>query len=105
MDVPEKQMSPKGGEPDIQEDPAVSLENGTMYPNDKHLGHGELEVIRIREGNGVLRQLRAAELWMDRKLKIEGMGAERIPESDRKPPRVVNVCTLIPDCPQVPERV
>ncbi|KAH8801470.1 nucleoside transporter [Xylogone sp. PMI_703] len=57
----------------------------------EYFGHGELEVIKIREGNSVLRKLRAAEMWMDRKLKIESMGAERIPEDERRPPQILNM--------------
>lgn len=72
-------------------DPPPSLENGFVDQNTTHLGHGEVEVIKIREGNAVLRKLREGELWLDRKLKIEGMGAERIPESERRPPHVLNV--------------
>ncbi|OQV02853.1 hypothetical protein CLAIMM_07978 [Cladophialophora immunda] len=74
-----------------KETPTASLESGILEPQEPHLGHGELEVIKIRDGNPVLRKLREAELWLDHKLKIEGMGAERIPESQRRPPHVANM--------------
>lgn len=72
--------------PHVMETPATDLDSGH-----EGLGQGELQVIRIREGSSVLRKLRDAEMWMDRKWKIEGMGAERIPEDKRQPPRLVNV--------------
>ena len=75
----------------VQERPAASLENGVVDSDSERLGHGELEVLRIRDGNSVLRKLRGFEEWLDKKLKVEGMGAERIPESKRKPPRTANV--------------
>ena len=71
----------------------ASLENGVVDENTTRFGHGEVDVIKIQEGNAVLRKLREAELWLDRKLKIEGMGAERIPDSERRPPHVLNVST------------
>ncbi|KAL6249913.1 hypothetical protein RBB50_002214 [Rhinocladiella similis] len=69
----------------------ASLENGVVDENTTRFGHGEVDVIKIQEGNAVLRKLREAELWLDRKLKIEGMGAERIPDSERRPPHVLNM--------------
>lgn len=83
------------GDDVVNETSAASLEAGTIENQEGHLGDGELEVIKIREGNPVLRKLREAELWMDHKLKIEGMGAERIPESQRRPPHVINVRLLL----------
>ena len=58
-----------------------------MDPNDA----GEGEVMKIRQGNSVLRSLRKAETWMDRKMKLEAMGVERIPEDKREPPSILNV--------------
>lgn len=58
-------------------------------PNDP----GERTVANIRQSNGVLRRLRDVETWMDRKMKVEGMGVERIPENKRKPPQILNVST------------
>ncbi|EXJ80554.1 hypothetical protein A1O1_08700 [Capronia coronata CBS 617.96] len=74
----------------VQDGPASSLESGVAEPS-VHLGKGELEVIRIREGNVVLRKLRGAEEWMDKKLHVEGTGAQRILESERHPPRLANM--------------
>jgi hypothetical protein len=73
------------------QDPA-SLESGNVEMQEIHLHNGELDVIKIQEGNVVLRKMREAEMWLDRKLKIEGMGAERIPENQRRPPHIINVC-------------
>jgi len=56
-------------------------------PNDP----GEIQVANIRRTNGVLRHLRNLETWMDRKMKFEAMGVERIPEDKRKPPQILNV--------------
>ena len=55
-------------------------------------GHGELEVAHIRERVSILRKLRAVEAWMDKKVGVEKTGAERIPEDQRRPPSVLNVC-------------
>lgn len=52
---------------------------------------GEAEVIKIRNGNKVLRKLRDMEEWMNRKMKFEAMGVERIPEDKRQPPQTLNV--------------
>jgi hypothetical protein len=88
METLEKQTSDSMTK--IQENPIVDVESGRAV-SEQNLGHGELQVVRIREGNSMLRKLREAEMWMDRKWKIEGMGAERIPENERRPPRMVNV--------------
>jgi hypothetical protein len=74
----------------------AKAEEGLVHEHDgDHLvdvnDYGEVEVMRIRQSNFILRKLRAAETWMDRKLHVEGMGVERIPEDKRKAPHVVNV--------------
>lgn len=56
---------------------------------------GEAEVVNIRQGNKVLRSLRELETWMDRKLKFEAMGVERIPENSRRPPQLLNASTSL----------
>ena len=55
---------------------------------------GEAQVATIRQSNGVLRWLRHAETWLDRKLNFEAMGVERMPESKRRPPEILNVSDL-----------
>lgn len=65
------------------------------FPTDAHLGRGEIEVIRIRQGNAVLRKLKAAEEWMDRKLGVESTGAERVREDQRRPPHILNVTLIV----------
>ena len=55
---------------------------------------GELQVIEIRESNSILRKLKAAEEWMDKKFGVETTGADRIPESQRHPPSILNVCSM-----------
>ena len=52
---------------------------------------GEADVVKIRQKYGVLRRLRDAETWLDRKLKFEAMGVERIPDEKRRPPQKLNV--------------
>ncbi|MCJ1245876.1 hypothetical protein MMC30_003080 [Trapelia coarctata] len=56
-------------------------------PNDP----GEIRAANIRRVNGLLRRLRNFETWMDRKMKFEAMGVERIPEDKRKPPQILNM--------------
>ncbi len=56
------------------------------------LGHGELEVMAMRERIPILRKLRAMEAWLDKKVGIETTGADRIPEDQRRPPSIFNVC-------------
>lgn len=55
-------------------------------------GRGELKVIEMRENNSILRKLRLTEEWLDKKFGVESTGADRIPESQRKPPSILNVC-------------
>ena len=55
-------------------------------------GRGELEVIAIRERIPILRKLRAIEAWLDNKFGVETIGADRIPEDQRRPPSIFNVC-------------
>ena len=57
---------------------------------------GEVQVSNIRKGNGMLRRLRAAETWFDRRLNFEAMGVERVPENKRQPPQSLNVRLLFP---------
>ncbi|KIW14564.1 hypothetical protein PV08_07348 [Exophiala spinifera] len=83
MNDPEKGMSTDTSK--AVDPPPVGLDDD----HEQGLGKGELQVIRIRDGSSLLRKLRQAEVWMDRKLRIEGMGAERIPENERKPPRMM----------------
>ena len=64
-----------------------STRDHVVDPNDA----GEGRVLKIRQGNSVLRGLRSAETWMDSKMKFEAMGVERIPEDKRKPPSILNV--------------
>lgn len=53
---------------------------------------GELEVMAMRERIPILRKLRAIEAWLDKKFGIETIGADRIPEDERQPPSIFNVC-------------
>jgi hypothetical protein len=55
-------------------------------------GLGELEVMAMRERIPILRKLRAIEAWLDKKFGIETTGADRIPEDERRPPSIFNVC-------------
>ncbi|KAE8375250.1 permease for cytosine/purines, uracil, thiamine, allantoin-domain-containing protein [Aspergillus bertholletiae] len=43
------------------------------------------------EGNGLLRSLRNVETWVDRRLGVEVMGIERVPEDQRRPPQKLNM--------------
>lgn len=53
-------------------------------------------VATLREKSSILSKLRAAELWLDRKLNFEAMGVERVLEDQRRPPRSINVSYLKP---------
>jgi hypothetical protein len=55
-------------------------------------GLGELEVIVMRERIPILRKLSAMEAWLDKKFGIETTGADRIPDDERRPPSIFNVC-------------
>ena len=66
-----------------------SLEAGEVH--EPVLGRGEVEVIEMRKRVPVLRKLKAAEAWLDKKLGIETTGADRIPEDQRRPPSILNV--------------
>lgn len=69
-------------------------EERSLHTGEVHgatLGRGELEVAEMRERISVLRKLRAAESWMDKKFGIETTGADRIPENQRRPPSIINV--------------
>lgn len=72
---------------DVAEAPSKDIESGSIRTAPDH-GQGELEVGKIQQGNKALRKMRAAESWLDRKFKVEGMGAERVLVQDRKHPHV-----------------
>ena len=55
---------------------------------------GEAQVVKIRQHNRFLRSLRTFETGLDRKMKFEAMGVERIPEDKRRPPQILNVSAL-----------
>jgi len=54
-----------------------------------HASRSDIAV--LRDKSSLLGKLRAVELWLDKKLKVEPMGIERIPEDKRRPPSVFNV--------------
>lgn len=75
-------------------EPYQDEEQGSLHVGEymsPSLGHGELEVIAMRERIPILRKLRAAEAWLDKKLGIETTGADRVPEGERRPPSIFNV--------------
>jgi hypothetical protein len=57
-------------------------------------GRGELQVIEIRSRNSILRRLKSAEEWLDKKFGVETTGANRILEDQRRPPSIFNVSLL-----------
>ncbi|RAQ45676.1 nucleoside transporter [Aspergillus flavus] len=61
--------------------------NTAVDPGDE----GEKRMRHIQEGNGLLRSLRNFETWIDRKLGVEAMGVERVPEDKRRPPQKLNM--------------
>lgn len=65
--------------------------NTAVDPGDE----GEKRMRHIQEGNGLLRSLRNFETWIDRKLGVEAMGVERVPEDKRRPPQKLNVCITV----------
>ncbi|KAB8236441.1 purine-cytosine permease family protein [Aspergillus alliaceus] len=52
---------------------------------------GERHMGSMQEDNGLLRSLRNFETWIDRKLGVEAMGVERVPEDKRRPPQILNM--------------
>lgn len=77
----------------VAEASTKDIENGSIRAAPEY-GQGELDVGRIQQGNKYLRKLRSAEAWLDKKCKVEGMGAERVLVQDRKPPNVLYVSQL-----------
>ena len=67
------------------------LHGSDLSASDDVLGDpGETQVIKIRQQYSVLRALRNFESWVDRQMKFEASGVERVPEEKRKPPQVLN---------------
>lgn len=98
---PEKDISFSVAQPSLSRDEEYGTPEGETS-HAAHLGRGELEVIHIRESNALLRTLQAAEAWMDEKVGIETIGAERVPEDRRRPPRIANVSFNFPPPPFQP---
>jgi len=73
----------------------VALERGPT-PKDYAINiAGDIESIDFRDSSVVLRNVRRAEVWMDRKFGVEATGVNRIPDDQRQPPRIINVCQMI----------
>lgn len=51
----------------------------------------ESQAVNVGQRNGFLQALRDFETLMDRKMKFEAQGIERILEDERKPPSILNV--------------
>lgn len=86
----------------VTDDPAA-LEKGDTPEAYAMYSAGDVEVIKLRDSNVVLRNLRRAEVWMDRKFGVEAIGVDRISDDQRQPPRIINVCQMIQrlDCESV----
>ncbi|MCJ1376862.1 hypothetical protein MMC20_008107 [Loxospora ochrophaea] len=66
------------------------LHGSDLSASDDVLGDpGETQVIKIRQQYSVLRALRNFESWVDRQMKFEASGVERVPEEKRKPPQMM----------------
>ena len=61
-----------------------------------HIDPGRVRVSEIQQSNPVLRILVGFEARLDRATKFEGMGVERVPEDERKPPHILNVSASQP---------
>ena len=48
-------------------------------------------IAELQHRISILGRLRKFELWLDKKLKIEPMGVERLSEEARRPPSILNV--------------
>merc|ERR1712000_474597 len=69
----------------------VALERGPT-PKDYAINiAGDIESIDFRDSSVVLRNVRRAEVWMDRKFGVEATGVNRIPDDQRQPPRIINM--------------
>ncbi|PWY96098.1 nucleoside transporter [Aspergillus sclerotioniger CBS 115572] len=51
----------------------------------------DMRIQDLQQGNRLLRSLRQAETWMDRKFGVEAMGIERVPDDQRHPPELLNM--------------
>lgn len=79
-------------------DKAVTLTTETESMKNSNQDAGNAEVASLREKTSVFAKMRAWELWLDRKLKFEPMGIERLHEDARRPPRSMNV-SCVPGTP------
>lgn len=52
---------------------------------------GNDDIAELQHRISILGRLRKFELWLDKKLKIEPMGVERLSEEARRPPSILNV--------------
>ncbi|KAJ9634985.1 hypothetical protein H2204_005940 [Knufia peltigerae] len=81
-------------DPKTTTEPYQDEEQGSLHAGEyagPSRGHGELEVIAMRERIPFLRKLRTVEAWLDKKLGIETTGADRVPEGERRPPSIFNM--------------
>ncbi|KAE8349441.1 permease for cytosine/purines, uracil, thiamine, allantoin-domain-containing protein [Aspergillus coremiiformis] len=78
----------------------VMLHEGSVASHSEYNGNtaivdpedeGEKHMRKIQEGNSLLRSLRNFETWIDRRLGVEAMGVERVPEEKRRPPQILNM--------------
>ncbi|RAK95312.1 purine-cytosine permease family protein [Aspergillus ibericus CBS 121593] len=51
----------------------------------------EVRIQHLQQGHRLLRSLRQAETWMDRRFGVEAMGIERVPEDQRRAPERLNM--------------
>ena len=67
--------------------PPAHVHTRVIDPSDA----GESQAINVGQRNGFLQALHDFETLMDRKMKFEAQGIERILEDERKPPSILNV--------------
>lgn len=80
------------GDVDVEVGAKVGEKPADSSASTKHpFEAGVSEVVSVRDKSTIFSKLRKIELWLDKKLKVEPMGIDRIPEDQRRPPSTLNV--------------
>ena len=94
MDDIEKQASPQNTRVDPTGSDSSTAQHEIIMEDD-----GGARVEAIRQANPVLRVLADWERRIDKLLRFEAQGVERVPEDQRKPPQILNVSKPQPPSP------
>jgi hypothetical protein len=75
------------------------LESAPAYTTTTVAEVGSVEAVKARDLQSryaFFRGMRKGEEWLDAKMGIESTGVDRIPEEDKEPPSIWNVCLSYP---------